>query len=134
MFFLAFFQRFGFAEMIDIDIIGKIESSNRPGVCSFLGCQYGRGLYQVSEILLKEFNEFNDKDYLEEDLFNESINKQIAEWYLIKRIPQMLRYYGKEVNLKNILISYNEGIKAVVDGKYEDREHGYVEKYLRLVK
>ena len=122
------------AEEVDLSIIAQIESNDRADACSFRGCKYGRGVHQVSEILLKEWNNFNPKQqYKKEDLFDRTINTQIASWYLAKRIPQMIRHYKKEVTLENSLIAYNAGISYVAKTKSIPKETiNYIRKYNKI--
>ena len=117
---------------VSLSIISAIESNNNPTAISYRGAKYGIGLYQISAILLKEYNNFNRTSLTQEDLFNPAINEKIARWYLTIRIPQMLRYYKKPVSLDNILISYNAGISFVVKNRPLPRETvNYIKKYER---
>jgi hypothetical protein len=102
-----------FASAISLPIISQIESSNNPLAVSYRGINYGCGLYQISDVVRREFNEKQNKNYSTNDLFKSNVNEEIASWYLEKRIPQMLRYYKLDVNEKNILMSYNWGIGNV---------------------
>jgi soluble lytic murein transglycosylase-like protein len=120
---------------IDMNIIAQIESSGNPNAVSFRGAKYGRGIYQVSEICLKEYNSFNRTDIKPDKLFNPETCYMVAYWYLHKRIPQMLRHYQKPVTLDNILISYNAGISYVVNNKPLKRETTqYLTRYILLDK
>lgn len=120
------------ADEINMSAIAFIESSNRPHICSYLGCQYGRGLYQISEIVLKEYNQFRKTDYKPDDLFNPAVNTKIACWYLTERIPSMLRAYNHPVTLHNILWAYNAGIGNLVKNRLPDETKAYIRKYERL--
>lgn len=73
-----------------------------------------RGLCQVQRACLQEYNSFNKKSFDFDDMFNPKKNLEVAAWYLSKRIPQMLRFYKKRVDTKNVIIAYNAGIGAVV--------------------
>lgn len=96
--------------------ISFVESSNNPK--AFNKKSKARGLYQITPIVLKEWNNYNPEEtYKKDDLFNENVNTKIASWYLNNRIPQMLTFYKKPVNLENVLTSYNAGINYVVKGK-----------------
>ena len=100
------------AYAVDMDIIMEIESSGNPD--AYNESSQARGLFQITPICLKEFNNYNKTNYTVEQLFNPILNRKIADWYLHKRIPQMLRYYKKPVSLENILVSYNAGISHVL--------------------
>jgi soluble lytic murein transglycosylase-like protein len=117
---------------IDMSIIAKIESSGNPNAVSFRGEKYGRGLYQISEAVLKEYNSFNRTDIKPDELFNPETCYKVAYWYLHKRIPQMLRYYQKPVTLNNILISYNAGILYTIKEKIPTQTNQYIKKYKSL--
>lgn len=96
---------------IDMRIIKQIESGGDPNAVSHCGAI---GLYQIMpSAALKEFNDFNSADFTKDDLFNPNINYIVANWYMNKRIPQMLRHYGREVSIRNQIIAYNAGIYYV---------------------
>lgn len=120
--------------IIDMSIIAQIESGNNPRAISFLGEEYGRGLYQISEIVLKEYNKFNNTNYDGYRLFDTNINTKIANWYMNKRIPQMLRYYKLEDSIDNRLWAWNAGIKRVIDGVMPRETLTFIVKYLELRK
>ena len=118
--------------LVNMDAIKQIESSGNPSAYN-RGSQ-ARGLYQITPIVLKEYNQFNHAGYMKEDLFDPEINAIIAEWYIGKRIPAMLKYYKKEVNLTNIIIAYNAGISYVVKNKPLPIETiKYIAKYKKLM-
>lgn len=119
------------AEVVDLDTIRQIESSGNPLAVSKTGAC---GLYQIMPCVLQEYNQFNKTNYSRLDLFNPKTNEKIANWYLNKRIPQMLRHYGKEVNTNNCIIAYNAGIRAVVKGYLPKETKNYLNKYARLAR
>ena len=118
---------------VDLSIIQQIESSGNPKAVSRVGAI---GLYQIMPCVLQEYNQFNKTNYTRSDLFNPQINEQIAKWYLTKRIPQMLRHFGKEINTRNCIVAYNAGIRAVVKGYLPKETARYLVLYknLRLAK
>ena len=127
--FLVIFGHSAYANgMVDMNIIRKIESNGNARAWNKK--EDGRGLYQINPICLKEWNNYHPKEqYTADDLWNANINTKIAKWYLEVRIPQMLRYYGLEVNTRNIIIAYNAGIKAVIEGYVPTTTKKYLEKY-----
>jgi len=131
--FICLSTRLVYAD-IDMERLAMIESSNNPNAVSYRGAKYGRGLYQVSEICLYEYNEMTGNDYQPKDLFNPHINTLVAVWYLDKRIPQMLKHYGLDVTDSNILWAYNAGIGRVLDGVMPDETRRYIKKYKLLTK
>ena len=133
-----------FAEEVDMSIIAQIESSSNPMAISYKGAKYGRGLCMISEICLKEYNELvgvpklvvinkcrvvRAQPITKSELFISGTNLKIAQWYMNKRIPQMLRYYGVEDTVKNRLWAYNAGIGRVVNGIMPKETKRYIEKY-----
>lgn len=118
---------------ISLPIIKEIESSGRADAISYRGAHHGVGSYQISDILRREYNNFQGTNYTTTDLFNEVINEKIADWYLHKRIPQLLRHYNLPETTSNILIAYNFGIGNLKNGKPLPNEtKNYIKKYKRL--
>lgn len=107
-----------------------VESSGNPLAVSFLGAKYGRGLYQLSEIAIKDYNQYHrNEPYLPQDAFNPVKARKIYLWMVEKRIPQLLRHYGHEVSKDNILNVYNVGIGEHNKGKLNV---DYLAKYERF--
>lgn len=120
---------------IDLDAVAMIESSGcknkistRPGDPSY-------GCHQITPGTLKEYNEMTRHNYSREDLLDDTVSYAVADWYLHKRIPQMIRHFGKPVTVENILISYNAGINYVKTSKaLPEVTKKYLDKYRRLAK
>ena len=74
---------------------------------SFLGARYGRGIGQVSEIGLKDYNEKNNTEYKPSDLYDIDINIKIAYW-----IFHHNELYGV-VGRTEKIIAYNRGAEKV---------------------
>lgn len=104
------------AEQIDMHKIMMIESGGR-NIPSDMNTEHAIGIYQITPVVLGDWNRHNDIKYTNQDLWNMAINTKVAEWYLTKRIPQMLKHYKKPATVRNILIAYNAGISYVVSGK-----------------
>jgi hypothetical protein len=129
---VLFLAEIGNAEVIiDLDAIAMIESSgcinkvsNRPNDRSY-------GCHQITPILLKEYNQMTKHSYTNGDMMTDALSEQVADWYLHKRIPSMLRYYKMPVTIETVLTSYNMGIGNAVNGKVATN---YVAKYLKLVR
>lgn len=117
------------AAEIDLEAVKEIESGGNPRAVGNAG---ERGLYQIMPITLRSFNQRHEKTYSKDDLFNPEINRKIARWYLTKRIPEMLKFYGKPVTPKYIIWAYNAGIGRVNDGVMPEVTKRYLEKYKRL--
>ena len=119
------------AELINLQAIARIESGGNPLVVSKVGAV---GLYQVMPCVLQEYNTRFRLRLSKNDLYNPEVNTKIASWYLSNRIPQMLRYYKKEVSVKNVLWAYNAGIGNVVKGRLPLETKNYLIKYDKLTK
>ena len=113
--FLLFFRANAFGQVINLSRISEIESNNNPK--AYNARENSFGLNQIRSATLDEYNKYTKSNLRYQDLFNAEINNRVATWYLEKRIPSMLRYYHKEVSVRNIIISYNAGISYVVSGK-----------------
>lgn len=116
---------------IDLNVIKIIESS---GIADAQNTRTGaRGLWQITPICLKDFNKHTKSTYTYNDLWAPWINRKIADWYLHKRIPQILRSRKKKLTVDNLLISYNAGHSWI--GKRLPKEtQEYLRKYRRLTK
>jgi len=115
---------------IDVKVIAKIESSLNPTAVSFLGAKHGRGLHQISEIALKDFNSANSVKYSPEQLFNPEVNTEIANWLLNVRYPQILKAYRLPLTEENLLTCFNMGCASIKKGKIATR---YITKYRRAL-
>ena len=130
MFAILFFAGVVRAE-VDLSIIAQIESSGNPNAVSFRGAKYGRGLYQISEVALADYNASNSPRIAPEMLFDPEIGLQVASWY-IGQIKRYLRHYGLEVSTYNILWAYNAGIGRVKQEIMPEETKLYIEKYRSL--
>lgn len=101
---------------IDMSKVFQIESSNNP--LAWNKGEDARGLGQIRPIVLKEWNNFNPKtQHVGDELFNPEVNKKISNWYMNKRIPQMLRHFGIQDTVRNRIIAYNAGIATLTQGR-----------------
>ncbi len=116
-------------ELIDMSIIARIESNNNPKAVSSEGAI---GTYQITYVVLQEYNTMNDTRYTSQDLFKPEVNKEIAYWYMNIRIPQLLRHFHKPITLINLLISYNAGVGYVLSGKIPNETKQYILRYKKL--
>jgi len=131
---------------INLEIIKQIESGGDPH--AYNKRSGATGLYQITPICLKDFNQFsnnmdcgiarygeiapcNYRFYSMDDMFLPDKNRKVAHWYMNTRIPQLLKHFGHEDTLENRLISYNCGVGCV--GKKLPKETvNYIKKYRRL--
>lgn len=116
------------AKAVDMDVIKHIESRGKAHAVSKTGAI---GLYQIMPIVLESYNQRHRQNYREHDLFDADVNKEIADWYLHTRIPEMLRYYNIKVNDYNILWAYNAGIGRVRQGIMPKETKDYIYQYKR---
>ena len=117
------------AEIVDMEIISRIESRGNPLAVSPVGA---RGEYQVMPCVLQEYNQFHKVKFSWGQMFDHRINRQVASWYLNVRIPQLLVHYHKPVNTRNVIIAYNAGVRAVVKGYLPKETRAYLVKYNRM--
>jgi soluble lytic murein transglycosylase-like protein len=97
------------------------------------------GLYQISEICLRDFNQIQQTNYVPGDLFNPLVNEMVASWYF-KRVNKMLNFYEIPVSITTVIASYNWGIGNVVKwyrngAKFQDlpqETQRYIEKYQKI--
>lgn len=111
---VVFSATFAHAEM-DMAKIAMIESSGNP--LAHNKRDDSRGLFQITPIVLKEWNQFHKQKHTMNDLWNPLVNEKIARWYMNIRIPAMLKAYKKPVNDHNMIVAWNAGISYVVKGK-----------------
>jgi soluble lytic murein transglycosylase-like protein len=95
-------------------LLGMIaqESNFIVNANSFLGASYGRGLMQVSEIALKDFNNKMGYDYKPKDLYDPEINLIVGCWIYLNNIN-----YGVDNKHSHLIIAYNCGHKTYKDEK-----------------
>lgn len=118
---------------MDLNVIKQIESSGNPK--AFNKISKARGLHQITPVVVKEWNNFNPKEkYADDDMFDEAINTKVANWYMNKRIPQMLKHFKHEDNDDNRLIAYNAGIAHVGKKQLPEETVNYIKKYKSLYK
>ena len=112
---------------IDLDSIIQIESSGDPKANSYRGAKYGRGLCQISNIALKDYNNYNKRKYSREDMYHPQKNMKVANWLFETRLPQLLKARGLPLTEDNVLIAYCLGISKVRQWK----NYFYARKYLK---
>ena len=118
------------AQPVRLDLVARIESSGNP--LAYNRRSGARGLYQVTEVCLADYNAYNSLKITKNDLFIPARAKIVAEWYLYKRIPQLLKHFGLEVSAENVLWAYNAGIGQVVKGRKPAETVDYIRKYNKM--
>lgn len=95
------------SQSLEIQKLIQIESSGNPKAKSRVNA---RGLMQIMNPVLIEYNERHRTQYTRNDLYCPKINIKIGGWYWNTRIPQMLKYFKLPTTTKNKIICYNFGI------------------------
>jgi len=123
---------------IDMETLAKIESSNNPKACSYKGCKYGRGLYQISEIALAHYNQDNRPEVTTAQLLDSGTNRMVANWYL----DYLWKWCAKRPECEtreDVLIAWNWGMGNLLRWKWGDRPDGlpketkdFIKRYKRL--
>ena len=83
--------------------IYSVESKFDKEANSYLGAKYGRGIGQVSEIALADYNRVNKTEYTPDDLYDIATNVIISCW--VYDYNENYGIYGAEKKI----IAYNEG-------------------------
>lgn len=113
---------------IDMDKVMMIESSGNSS--AFNKASQSRGIYQVTPIVVKEFNYFHkNSGYSNEDMFDPQKCGRVAHWYMNQRIPSLLSYYHIDDTVDNRLRCYNSGIKALIENRIPRETAEYLRKY-----
>jgi hypothetical protein len=118
---------------VRLDLIAQIESSGNPGAINKAdNAGIGSyGLYQLSPYVVADFNKRHKTSYNAKINALEPITASlIADWYLHKEIPRLLKHFKKPVTLENVLTSYNMGVGAVLKGRVAK---AYIAKYKGLL-
>lgn len=95
----------------------NITLSNNNLICktnSFLGAEFGRGISQVSEIALLEYNNKTNSNYLSNDLYDVKINVKISMW-LLNKYHHGYDYDGNyfERSVEKTSLIYNNGYVVI---------------------
>jgi len=110
---------------VDMRAIACIESSNNPKAVAKDG---GVGLYQISPICLKHFNQVNGTRLTRKDLFDPNVNGNVAAWYF----DWLQSTYGFDD--VEAIIAYNAGARRALayragSGDIPDVTVRYLTKY-----
>lgn len=118
---------------IDMQVIAQLESDGNA--LAYNSQTQATGMYQITPICLQEYNQINNTRYTLDMMYDVRYCYEVAYWYLHKRIPQMLMYYGHKVTDKNTLTCYNAGIWYVVHDKpLPEETTNYIAMYKRITK
>jgi hypothetical protein len=137
MVFLIIGATSGYAEM-NLDALAMIESSNNPKAINRDEGSYG--LFQISPIALRDFNQQVGVKHTVKDLMREETNAHIAIWMLEVRIPQYIEAYKLPDTLLVRIAIWNWGISKTIDwyrggGKFSKlpkQTRRFYEKYKKI--
>lgn len=115
---------------VDLGAISSIESANDPRAINKDEGSYG--LFQISPVALKDFNQRVGANLTMQDMMREEKNAHVAIWLLEVRIPELLEHYGKPVTTKNTIVAYNCGISCLDRKTLPRTTQKYLAKYRRL--
>jgi soluble lytic murein transglycosylase-like protein len=118
------------AAEINLNHIAQIESNFNP--LAYNRGSGARGMYQITLVCLADYNQFHKAKLTKKQLFDPIMAREVANWYNNNRIPQLLRYYHKEVSTSNQLWAYNAGIGLVMKGIKPGESVRYINKYRQL--
>lgn len=128
------------AEEVNLQIIAQIESSGNP--LAYNAKSGARGLYQITPICLKDYNECHPASKIASDsLFKPVVARTVAKWY-VGRIIEILARKGISAQISHILISYNWGVgncikwyRAGADySKLPKETYNYIIKYNNMAR
>jgi soluble lytic murein transglycosylase-like protein len=104
-------------------IVLEIESNGNPR--AYNKRTEARGLYQITPICLRHYNDVHRSSFTGEDLFQPLINKRIAVWYI--------HWLEKRCSSdREVLISYNYGFKHRKDKVLTLETRNYLLKYQKI--
>lgn len=115
---------------VSLDALAMIESSNNPRAINRDEGSYG--LFQISPVALKDFNERVGASLTMKDMLKEEKNAHVAIWLLEVRIPELLAFYKKPLTVKNQIISFNCGISCLDRKELPKTTKDYLAKYRRI--
>lgn len=126
-------ERASIAYNIDKNLIlalASVESDFLPTANSYLGPEYGRGILQVSEIALLDYNNRTGSAYKPQDLYDYNICINVGCWIYKQNIK-----YGVINNTDDLVIAYNTGHgtykrqkEYLLNGYYNDgRKYTYLD-------
>lgn len=119
-----------FSAEISLPVIEQIESSGDPSAIGDNGLALG--LYQLHKAVIIDFNRANRTSHVHKDALNPKIAHKIADWYLNREIPRLLKHFKLADTTKNRIWAYNAGVGNVKKGRFPAITASYVKKYEKL--
>lgn len=122
----------GICQEVNLSAISQIESSSNPKAIGDGG--KALGLFQLHNEVIQDYNHAHNTHFSHRIALDSKKSRLIADWYLNRRIPQLIAFYAKKHpymvdSVESRLTAYNMGILAVINQKTASR---YVETYRRL--
>ena len=114
---------------MDMNAISWIESRHNQYAHRHVLQDESWGEYQVTQVVLDEYNTHHGTEYQSKDLYNRNIGFKIAHWYMDIRIPRLLRHYGIQDTIDNRLICWNGGIRAAIHHHLSRITQRYIKQY-----
>ena len=111
---------------VDLIRLAAIESSINPTAISKTG---DYGLLQINPSALEGYNNAFNSSLTPEDLLSPEINIQVGDWYINKRIPQLLKAEGLPDNVANRLAAYNQGARGLATNGFNDLAQKRLNEY-----
>ena len=118
--------------LVDMNAISWIESKHHLEAHRHVGQDESWGEYQVTQVVLDEYNTHHGTQYGSNDLYRRTTSFRIARWYMDIRIPQLLRHYGIHDTIDNRLICWNGGIRAAIHHHLSRITQRYIKQYHNL--
>lgn len=98
---------------VSLDALAMIESSNKPW--KFNPKTKATGLFQITPIALKDFNNEVGSSLKLKDMYIEEKNAHVAIWTLEERIPQFIKVYKLKDDLLTRIAIWNWGIDNTIN-------------------
>lgn len=117
---------------INLNRIAFIESNNNP--LAYNRNSGATGMYQITPIVVKEYNNTFRSDLRIKDMFNSEIALTVSNWYINSKIPEYFRVYKIKDTIENRLWAYNAGIGLLKKGIKPLETRKYIAKYNKLNK
>lgn len=119
--------------LVDMERVFQIESSLDPQ--AFNRRSGAVGLGQITPVVLQEWNQYHPGLPLtRDDLWNPDLNREVSSWYMLDRIPSMLKAFKLPVTADNMLWAYNAGIGKLRRGIKPRETKEYLSRYHKLRK
>ena len=121
-----------FAENVHLPTIAIIESGGNPRAIGDGGRALGR--FQLHKGVVEDYNRRHNTRISHKMAYDSEVSRRVADWYLNREIPRLLRHFRLPDTVQNRLWAYNAGIKSVLKGRMPSVTKMYLKKYFRILK